>query len=81
MKLVAIDTNMSSLEFGGEFTRVKDFQDIREIVSGVKIEDKDLPTEILYHETIEILNLILKGAPDSKIIEYLKNRFNSDFIY
>lgn len=42
MKVIAVDTSYSAIEYGGEFTRQKDFEDIRLLMSDLNIDMKEL---------------------------------------
>lgn len=45
MKVIAIDTSLSAIEFGGEFTRMKDFNDIKLLAEDLKWSLKDIQKE------------------------------------
>lgn len=59
MKIIAIDTNYSSLSYGGDFTRVKDFSDVELLMKRLAYSYNDVVTSTFdYVECPEIYFLL-----------------------
>lgn len=75
MKVIAIDTSLSAVDFGGEFTRVKDFEDIKKLMDSLDIGPIELEEEcgdyMLSDYTLDIVNLYMEAGLDA-VNEFLE---------
>ncbi len=75
MKVIAIDTALSAIDFGGEFTRMKDFADIVKLMEATKTGYAKLNEEcrdyIINPGTIKYINYYEKHGYD-KMYEHIK---------
>ena len=72
MKVIAIDTSYASVQFGGDFTRVKDLPDIKRIMDSLKMDILDLEMETYMYnisdDAYKLIDEYLKN-PDLNIIK------------
>ena len=84
MKIIAIDTSFSSVEFGGEFTRIKDFPDIKLLMEASNLSYNDMVKEtfdyVMYPEIFYLINYYLKTndlaslSNNKTMLEIIKNK-------
>ena len=78
LKLIAIDTSLLGTEFGGEFTRTKDFKDILLLMEDLHYRMSDLnqfKPYLLGNDTLKLVNMYRRMSiqeRDTQIIEEIK---------
>ncbi len=78
MKVIAIDTSLSAVEFGGDFTRIKDLPDIKAIMDKRNIDILGLELETymynINNETYELIGEYLKHPDLSALKEKIDKK-------
>ena len=67
LKVIAVDTSLAALEFGGEFTRVKDLPDIKALMDDADMDILSLEMELwkdcdISDKTWEVIDEYLRGG-------------------
>lgn len=82
LKIIAVDTAMTELEATGEFARLKDFHDIRDLMDKLEMTPEEAIAEygdymICYPDTGDLIHAIGNEGPDGglEIIESKKQEF------
>lgn len=75
MKIIAIDTNLSAIEFGGDFTRAKDYPDILKLMNITKKSISDIRNKyqdlLISAGTLQSITIFEKYGPEG-IREFTK---------
>lgn len=78
LKVIAVDTSLSALEFGGEFTRIKDLPDIGYLMDdlGYDLLSLELDTYMynISEDTYETIEKYLKTRDLGETLKYVEDR-------